>query len=522
MTPTVLVILDGFGYNPNPTGNAILTARTPYLDWLWNNYPHTLIKAAAEEVGLNFGQIGNSEVGHMAIGSGRIIPSPLQRINSSISERSFYQNTALLGAMYHARTHTQRVHIIGMISSAGVHGDLQHMIAVLQLAKNNHLHDVYLHIILDGRDTGPKDALLHLTELLTVIKQLKVGQIATISGRAIAMDRNNNWAKTEQYYQALCGFSSSNSLLSAKGAIEQAYQEGYDDETIPPRCLLQDGALRPHDTVIFTNFRDDRMRQITKAITVPGFAEFRKNTDLSDAFTVTMTQYEQNLPVQVAFPPLVIQNTFSDVIDIYGLSQLHISESEKYAHITRFINCGREKTLSHEDFLNIPSDPPDAFIQHPEMKATQITDAIIKDIIQRKHDVILANYANCDMIGHTGNFTSSVLAVEHIDRCIGKLAQQMLAMNGHLFITADHGNAEQKLNITTGQATKDHTVNPVPFIYIANSVMTPARQTFRITLGSSPSGILQDVAPTILNIMRLPIPPEMTGTTLFSAAQSSE
>ncbi len=517
MVPTVLAILDGFGYNPNPTGNAIITARTPYLDWLWSTYPHTLIKAAEEEVGLNFGQIGNSEVGHMAIGTGRVIPSPLQRVNTAITEGTFFQNTAFLGAMYHARTHTQRVHIIGMISSAGVHGDLQHMLALLKLAKKNNLHDVYLHLILDGRDTGPKESLLHLTELLNAIKELGVGQIATICGRATAMDRNKNWSKTEQYYNTLCGFSNTNALLSAKGAIEQGYQEGYDDENIPPRCLVANGSIRPNDAVIFTNFREDRVRQIAAAVTVPGFTEFKRNIYLSDIFAVTMTQYEKSLPVQVAFPPLSIQNTLSDVFEANGLRQLHVAESEKYAHVTYFLNGGREQTLPHEEFINIPSDRPETFIQHPEMKANQITDYIIKDVLMQKHDVIIVNFANCDMIGHTGNFSATVLAIEHVDRCIGKLAQQVLAANGFLFITADHGNAEQKLNIQTGQATKDHTINSVPFIFATNTIPPHPGKPCRITLGSSPTGILQDVAPTILRYMKLPVPDEMTGTNLFSA-----
>lgn len=517
MSPTALVILDGFGYNPNPLGNAILTGRTPYLDWLWANFPHTLIKAAEEEVGLNFGQIGNSEVGHMAIGTGRVIPSPLQRINNAIDDRSFFSNTAFLGAVYHARTHSQRLHIVGMISSAGVHGDLRHMTTLLLLAKQQGLHDVFLHLILDGRDTGPREALIHLTELMTELKRIGIGQIASLCGRAVAMDRNRNWSKTEQYYDMLCGYSGTAALLSAKGIIEQCYAEGFDDETIPPRIINRDGSLRQGDAVILTNFREDRARQIATAISVPGFTEFHRKAFPSDLFVVTMTQYEKQLPVQVAFPPLAITNTLSDVLEANGVRQLHIAETEKYAHVTYFLNGGREAQLPHEMFLNIPSDQPEMFVSRPEMQAEPITTAVIRDMLQKQHDCYIVNYANADMIGHTGIFSATVLAVEALDRQIGRLAQQVLAADGLMFITADHGNAEQKLNLKSGQPTKDHTVNAVPFIMVGNRYRLRERQPFRITLGASATGILQDVAPTMLRYMNLPVPDEMTGTNLFSA-----
>lgn len=508
------MIIDGFGFNANQEGNAIYTAKTPNLDWLWSNYPHTLIKAAEHDVGLAYGQIGNSEVGHMAIGTGRVIPSPLQRINLSIMDKSFFTNPAFLTAIKHVKTYRSRLHLIGLLSNSGVHGDVAHLISILELVKSQGIAEVFIHLILDGRDTGKKEAPIHLSRLENKMKLLGLGKIATISGRAYAMDRSQNWARTRAYYEAIIGETPTVVKTNPEQTILSYYHDGFDDESIPPTILNPEGAIHSSDAIILTNFREDRMRQITSVLSDTEFPAFRRANNPQNTFVVTMTDYGKGTKVAVAFPRLVISNTISDVVEVNGMRQLHIAETEKSAHITYFLNGGREARLPHEEYISIHSDPPERFVEHPQMQAEAISQAVLRSINDKTHDCIFINFANPDLVGHTGDFDKVITAIETVDRCVGAIARAVFDEGGAIFITADHGNAELKVEITSKVRTRDHTVNPVPFIYAQKGKETPGVQT-KVTYGASVSGILQDVAPTFLTQLKLPVPPEMIGINLF-------
>ncbi|MEE8323869.1 MAG: 2,3-bisphosphoglycerate-independent phosphoglycerate mutase [Candidatus Bathyarchaeia archaeon] len=510
---TVFAIIDGFGFNPDTQGNAILAAKTPNLDHLWSYYPHTLLKASEEVVGLSFGQMGNSEVGHMALGTARVVASANQRITESIQNGSFFKNEALLSTMTHVKKNNSRLHLIGMISTAGVHADVNQMIAVIKMAKENGITNLILHPILDGRDTRPKEAQVYLDMLTAAIKQNGIGTIATISGRGYAMDRNNNWGKTRLYYEALVGTSKTIASDPAE-VIKQSYTQGLDDETVVPTIINPNGKLDNSDATIITNFRGDRARQITHALVDSSFKGFTKSVSPSGLYIATMTNYEEGIGTQVAFSSQNVPNTLSHVIEQNGLTQLHIAETEKYAHVTYFFKGGQETKLPHEDSVQIPSDPPEMFLQKPEMKAREITDYVLKDLDASKHDVIIINFANPDMIGHTGNFDKTVKAIEAIDECMGKIAQKVLSLNGSLFIVSDHGNSEQLTDVSTHDPAKEHTTSPVPFIKVSSQGKKEG-QLVRITTGSQVTGILQDVAPSILTSLNISVPTEMTGVNLF-------
>ena len=510
---TVLVIIDGFGFNPDPQGNAVLAAKTPNLDYLWSNYPHTLLKASEEVVGLSFGQVGNSEVGHMALGTARVVASANQRITESIQNGSFFKNEALLSAIAHAKKNNSKLHLIGMISTAGVHADVNQMIAIIKMAKENGITNLILHPILDGRDTRPKEAQVYLDMLLAATKQYGLGTIATISGRSYAMDRNNNWEKTRLYYEVLVGTSKSKATNPSE-VIKQSYAQGLDDETTLPFIIDPNGKLDNSDAIIITNFRVDRARQLTHALIDSDFSGFARSVYPNSLHIASMTNYEEGIGTQVAFPSQNVPNTLSHVIEQNGLTQLHIAETEKYAHVTYFFKGGQEAKLPHEDSVQIPSDPPDMFLEKPEMKAREITDYVLNDLSASKHDVLIINFANPDMIGHTGNFEKAVKAIETIDECMGKIAQKVLSLNGSLFIVSDHGNVEQLTDVATHDPAKDHTTNPVPFIKVSAQGKKEGQLT-RITFGSQLTGILQDVSPSILSSLNIPVPTEMTGVDIF-------
>lgn len=512
-TKGALVVIDGFGANPNTKGNAVLSANTPNLDSLWSNYPHTLLKASEEEVGLSFGQIGNSEVGHMAIGTGRVIPSPSQRVNQAIQDGSFFTNEAFTSAVNYLKKSNGKLHLVGMISQAGVHADVHHMIALLALAKSQGIKNVYLHPILDGRDTGPKEAEIYLNMLKAAIQKYGIGKIATMAGRSIAMDRNKNWVKTKSYFDLLTkglGKSANDPIT----ALKNAYAEGFDDETMPTTILDKNGLVNDYDALIFTNFRPDRARQISHALANPNFNNFQRDKAPQIMF-VSMMQYDKDLKVWVAFPPLSVKNSLTEVFSNAGLRQLHIAETEKYAHVTYFLNGGREEKLPGEEYINIASFPPGKLDEHPEMKAEEIANTAVKNIDASKYDFYIINFANPDMIGHTGNFDNAVSAIQSVDAAIGKIAEKIVKGGGYLFITADHGNSEQMVDIKTGELSKDHTINPVPFIMAHQGRRKEGGQVQKVTQGGKVTGILQDVSPTILTNMGFEIPPEMTGVKLF-------
>ncbi len=510
---TVLVIIDGFGFNPDTQGNAILAAKTPNLDYLWSNYPHTLLKASEEVVGLSFGQIGNSEVGHMALGTARVVASANQRITESIQNGSFFKNEALLSAIAYAKKNNSKLHLIGMISTAGVHADVNQMIAVIKMAKENGIANLILHPILDGRDTKPKEAQIYLDMLYAAIKEHGIGTIATISGRSYAMDRNSNWEKTRLYYEILVGTSKSIAGDPAE-VIKQSYAQGLDDESVLPTIINPNGKLDNSDAIIITNFRGDRARQLTHTLIDSDFSGFARSVYPSNLYIASMTNYEEGIGTQVAFSSQDVPNTLSHVIEQNGLTQLHIAETEKYAHVTYFFKGGQEAKLPHEDSVQIPSDPPDMFLEKPEMKAREITDYVLKDLGASKHDVLIINFANPDMIGHTGKFDKAVKAIETVDECMGKIAQKVLSLNGSLFIVSDHGNVEQLTDVSTHDPSKDHTTNPVPFIKVSSQGKKEGQLT-RITMNAQVTGILQDVAPTILTSLNIPVPTEMTGVSSF-------
>lgn len=515
--PTVLTIIDGFGYNPNKEGNAIASAATPTMDALWSYYPHTLLKAAAEEVGLTFGQIGNSEVGHTAIGAGRIVPSPYQRIQNSLDKGTFYQNEAFIKAVQVAQSRQASIHIIGMISQAGVHADLQHLVGILKIVREHLYKRVYIHAILDGRDTGPREAIIHFGVVDKAMKDLDVGTVATISGRAYAMDRNKNWDRTKAYYEALVGDPACTlTHPDYHKAIVHYYEQQLDDEVIPPTIIDPAGKIKDNDVVITLNFREDRIRQIVHVISDPQFNAFATPTRPKNLYVVTMTMYERGLAVNgIAYGPVQITSTLSDVIEANKLTQLHIAETEKYAHVTYFLNGGRESKLAHEDFIHIPSDSPDKFLTNHHMQAGRITEEVVKSLKNASYDVIVINYANCDMIGHTGDFPKTVDTISYLDSCIKAISDEVLAQKGIFFLTSDHGNSELKVDFNTGRSSKDHTINPVPFFMVKEDFKRPTDQLFKVTFGARVSGILQDVAPTILSHMDLPIPEEMTGVRVF-------
>jgi 2,3-bisphosphoglycerate-independent phosphoglycerate mutase len=518
--PTVLIVLDGFGANPSPTGNAILNTPTPQLDYLWQHYPHTLLKAAEEEVGLSFGEMGNSEVGHLTIGTGRVLFQSLPRINLAIEDGSFFENPAFISATNHVKHHNSSLHILGMVSVAGVHAHVDHMVALLDLARRQGIKKVYLHPILDGRDSGPHDGAIYIKRLQEGIKRYQTGTIATVMGRAFAMDRNNNWERTEAAYNALFAHPSVAKGYDVQEVIQAAYKQNLDDENVIPTVIVGKdnqplGPIQSGDAVIFTNYREDRARQLASALSRSEFNLFPRAAMPQNFLVVTMTEYEKDLPVQVAFAPYLPSNTLSDWLEAQGLRQAHISETEKYAHVTYFFNGGRENSLPNEQFIQVASPKPETFVSNPEMAAIGVRDKVLETLHNQAADFIVANFANCDMIGHTGDYEATRKAVSIIDGCVGEIWKAIQTHNGWLFLTADHGNAELKIDPSSRRAMKDHTTSPVPFI--AAKADRPLVQPVadRVTLGSPVTGLLTDVAPTILQLLGLPIPEEMTGAPLF-------
>ena len=508
---TVLAVIDGFGYSPTIEGNAIAATRTPTLDYLWSHFPHFLVKAAEEEVGLAFGEVGNSEVGHIAIGTGRVVPQSLALINKAVEDGTFHQNPAFLLAINQVKQSGRNLHILGIISTPGVHGHLYHILELIKLAAEQGITNLYLDLILDGRDSGPRDSPLYLREINAALSGAKLGRIATIAGRAFTMDRNDNWERTQRAYQVLLG-QSEQTFPSVEAALEIYYGQNLDDENIPPTTIGQPVPLETGDALIFTNYREDRARQITKALALPDFANFPRQNH-PKIQVVTMTQYERGLPVAVAFPLPELPHTLSDILSEAGISQIHIAETEKYAHVTYFFNGGRETKRPGEEFFLVPSLKPEQFQSHPEMSAQAVTDAVIHSI-QAGYQFIVFNFANCDMIGHTGNYEATRKAITTVDTCFDQIWRAVAAGEGRLFVTADHGNAEMKRDPKTGDPLKEHTISPVPFIVGGINHFQEA-DLQKIGSGVPIAGLLCDVSPTILTLLELPIPEEMTGASLL-------
>lgn len=507
--PLVLMILDGWGESSVYEGNAIAQASLPNFHRLEENYPKTLLEASGEAVGLPAGQMGNSEVGHLNMGAGRVVYQELTRITKAIKDGELFTNPTLAEAMDQARDKQKALHLMGLLSDGGVHSSLEHLFALLDMAKGRGVDQIYVHAILDGRDVLPESAKLYLEQLQTKLAQLGVGKIATISGRYYAMDRDQRWERVEQAYQALVngeGAKASNAF----GAIQQSYDQRVTDEFVLPTVIVdQDGnpvgRIQDGDSVIFYNFRADRAREITRAFVDREFNGFER-TIHPKVHYVCLTEYDVTIQAPVAFPPQNLENTLGEVLAQAGLKQLRIAETEKYAHVTFFFNGGVEAANAQEERCLIPSPKVATYDLVPEMSARKITDELLRILPEQEFDVIILNFANPDMVGHTGVFAATIQALEVVDQCLGEIEAAIKQVGGTLLITADHGNAESKIDLSTGLPLTAHTTNQVPFIVVDDRYLG---QSLRA------GGALCDIAPTMLELLQVRQAPEMTGKSLL-------
>ncbi|MEH1811369.1 MAG: 2,3-bisphosphoglycerate-independent phosphoglycerate mutase [Nostoc sp.] len=513
VAPVVLVILDGWGYCDQTRGNAIIAAKTPIVDSLWAAYPHTLIHTSGKAVGLPEGQMGNSEVGHLNIGAGRVVPQELVRISDAVEDGSIALNPALVKICQEVRSRNSKLHLVGLCSEGGVHSHITHLFGLLDLAKNQRIPEVCIHAITDGRDTAPKEGVKAIALLQDYIDRAGIGRIVTLSGRYYAMDRDHRWDRVKRAYDVMTqdGVGSDRTAVEI---LQASYAEGVKDEFVNP-IRIAPGAIEPGDGVIFFNFRPDRSRQLTQALVSPTFKGFERQQITPLSF-VTFTQYDSDLPVAVAFEPQNLSNILGEVIANHSLNQFRTAETEKYAHVTYFFNGGLEEPFVGED-RELVSSPMVATYDHaPAMSAVAVTDVAIAAIQKGTYSLVVINYANPDMVGHTGQIDATITAIETVDRCLGRLLESVIKAGGTTIITADHGNAEYMLD-EGGNPWTAHTTNPVPFILVeGEKVKIPGYGT-NVELRSD--GKLSDIAPTILEILQLPQPPEMTGRSLLFSAE---
>jgi len=519
--PIVLVVIDGFGVAPPSRGNAIAMAKTPNLDSYMEQYPTVTLQAAGESVGLPWGEMGNSEVGHLSLGAGKIIFQDLPRITRAIVDGSFYSNPVFHEATERA-VKGGRIHLVGMFSSAGVHAFDEHAFALMELCERLKVHDVVIHAILDGRDTAYNSGAEFIAKLERKIRTIGLGRIASVSGRYFAMDRDNRWDRTQKAYEAMVN-GVGPTAPDAASAIAASYAAGvYDEQFVP--TVITDATHPPvtiqeNDAVIFFNYRPDRARQLTKAFVLPSFDKFPRAKYLRDLLFVTMTEYEKDLPVSIAFPPENIREPLAKIISDAGWHQLHVAETEKYAHVTFFFNGGREEAFPLEDRVLVPSPSVPSYDQKPDMSARELSDRVVKGLNTGQYGFVVVNFANPDMVGHTGNIPATIRGIETTDSCIKEIVDATLAVNGLVMITADHGNAEEKINSQTGEVSKEHSANPVPLIIIGQDLPPTLRgqhAPLRDLSSLVPVGVLADVAPTLLRLAGLPISPDMTGRPLFN------
>lgn len=515
----VIAILDGWGVSTQTEGNAILAARTPTLDSLAQYYPLATITAAGAEVGLPWGEVGNSETGHRNIGAGRVAYQIRQAIDREISSGAFFKNEVLLSAVQHAEQHKSRLHLMGLIGPGGVHAHSSHLFALLQLLQQQHFaQPVFLHLFTDGRDTGPKMALAYVEEIEEKLTEIGIGRVASITGRLYAMDRNENRERTKATYDMLRGTYAMTTAPSAWEAVRQAYVQEVLDEKIAPTAITRGGGplgpMQDGDAVIFFNFRPDRARQLAKMFTRQSGEQVEPDIKL-----VTFVEYDQTLGVPAAFKEEAVEQPLAKVIADASLKQLHISETEKYAHVTYYLNVGREQPFAGEEHVLIKSSNTHDFASIPHMEAETITSHMVQELQAGKFDVYFINYANADMVGHTGNFAAAVEACSFLDICLGQLWTAVEAAQGALIVTADHGNAEDMMDPASKTATTDHSSNPVPFYYVHPRLKrTAAKSASELNqIFTTPIGVLADVAPTILEILNLPKPVEMTGVSLLNS-----
>lgn len=521
----VLCILDGWGVSQDDPGNAITQAQPSCFNELWFSYPHTILVANGQAVGLPEGQVGNSEVGHINLGAGRIVFQDLLRINTAIADGTFYQNQAFLNAIDHIIKNNSNVHLMGLVGYGAVHSDIAHLYAILQILKKSQIPQsrIKLHLFTDGRDSPPASAKIYLSEMLSKISSGELGQVASISGRYYAMDRDNRWDRTAKAYDAILGKSPSKST-NVLDVVEKSYAQNITDEFIVPTTIVDEsqipiGPIHQNDAAIFFNYRPDRARQLSKAFVLDNVATlktnfgetvkgFNRGPKIKNLFFISMTNYERHLPVtMVAFPPEEITMPIARVFAEMNAKQLHIAETEKYAHVTYFFNGGRELPYPGEDRILVDSPKVASYDLVPQMSAPEITSQLINHISSGGYDFVVMNYANADMVSHTGNVKATILSVKTIDNQLKLLSRQILQMGGCLIITADHGNAEEMINLRTGEKDTEHNPSPVPFI-----LAYPELRGINTQL---PQGLLADVAPTILSLAKIPKPSQMTGRSLL-------
>lgn len=520
--PVVLIVLDGWGIAPPGRSNAISQAKTPTMERLIKTYPSLVLQASGEAVGLSWGEIGNSEVGHLALGSGRLVYQSLPRINRSISDGSFFKNEKFRAAVEFAKKNKSTLHLLGIVSTGNVHGSVEHLFALLELAAHERIKDVCIHTILDGRDMPFNSGIDFIEKIQAKCKELGVGRIATISGRFYAMDRDNHWERIVLAYNAMVKSESAAIFDDPVAAVKASYDKKVYDEEFVPTVITQDGravgAIKDGDAVIFFNFRADRARQLAKTLVLPGFDKFPREY-MRNLYFVTMTEYEKDLPLEVAFPPENVEAPLAKVIADAGLKQMHIAETEKYAHVTFFFNGGREDQFPGEERVLVPSARVDSYAEKPAMSGKEITKKAIEAIMTDTYDFIVLNIANPDMVAHTGDLEATIKACGITDDCVKQLTDVVLAKGGVALITADHGNAEELLNLQSGKMDKEHSTYPVPLIVIGKEWEGKTAGFGDVPNGDlsliQPSGILPDVAPTILKIMGLPQPESMTGRSLI-------
>lgn len=536
--PVILIIMDGWGISHNEKGNAVALAKTPNFDKYWASFPHTQLIASGEAVGLPQGEKGNSETGHLNLGAGRVVYQDLLRINLSIADGTFFKNPAFLETINFVKKNKSALHLMGLIGEAGAHSSLGHLFALLRLAREQKVNPVYLHLFTDGRDSPPTSAPIFLKQVEEKMKNFQVGEIATIMGRYFAMDRDNRWKRVQKAYEAMTigkGFSAA----TPEEAIQKAYQRGETDEFIKPTVITKNkkpvATINDHDGVIFFNFRIDRPRELTKAFVLKNFEDyhpqkasfdpyaerygqklyaplpkietFRRKKIVKDLFFTTMTEYEEGLPCAVAFPPRQIILPLAEVISQNGRRQFHISETEKERFVTYYFDGFREHPFPQEEWYEISSPPVKTYDQKPEMSSHEITAKVQEKMKSQGYDFILINFANPDMVGHTGVLSAGIKACESVDTCLEKIVQPALIQDQLVIITADHGNVEEMINLNTGEIDTSHSLNPVPFIIVGRKFLGQPR-TLR-------QGVLADVAPTVLKLMGLHQPPNMTGQALI-------
>lgn len=499
--PVALIIMDGWGIgNPQSKTNAVNVAKTPVIDGLLAKYPHAKLACSGGAVGLPDGQMGNSEVGHTNIGAGRIVYQELTRITKAIEDGSFFKNPVFLDIVNTVKKNNGALHLMGLLSDGGVHSHNQHLYALIKLAKQEGIEKVYVHGFLDGRDVPPSSAAEYVQDLQNKIDEIGVGQIATLSGRYYAMDRDKRWNRVQKAYEAIA-LGKGVKAATAKEAVENSYKENVTDEFVVPAVIGEYAGMTNNDGAIFFNFRPDRARELTHAFVDVDFDGFKREKDLHVPFAI-MTQYEKGINAEIAYKPEALVNTLGEYVSNLGCTQLRIAETEKYAHVTFFFNGGVEQPYKGEDRILVPSPKVATYDLQPEMSAIEVTDKVVDAILAKKYDFIILNYANGDMVGHTGVMEAAVKAVETVDTCVGRFVDAIKQVGGSVCITADHGNAEKMVDETTHEPFTAHTTNPVPFIVVSDQVK------------SVRDGSLCDIAPTLLTLAKLKVPSEMTGKSL--------